>query len=638
MSHPQPPIPQRQFSPQHSPGTPTYQLPPTKRAKLSPGPPSNPASPYPTYAASPQATTPAAQSPAPSQPTNPQAPPSSLSATPYQQINGRSTSVGHTLTMPSASPTTTQAPPRNSTPTTSNFTHAIFSTAELAPITTDFAALPTLTPAITSMGPPTNPTAASSDALKQGSKPTTSKTVSYEMDDMLMGTGIDLDEEAEYLNNIESRGFPHHRPGKRDTFYGAGPANQPAQPTDAQTQEDHAAETADRVWNEAAERLAVSRSHEVANHLLEPGVVHKRLQEVASKFGLGLNLDLKPDGKSQYIGRFANPSDFPKPELKVLYQKGPDGGIVQTLGSFVPKDAFLIDQIALLSIGTKQRLRELLSDANKVATIRQTSSHGVVPEEWIDAAAPQPAPVGGAEGQSPRTGAESAVSPRANPHKRSADDISNGLPTPVSEAPASNFMVEAMLSINKASRNAEEGRLRKRLKRAEKVAEKDKEGGDGGSRAGSVAPGTPGSMTAEQGESKAPTKKESKKAAKLAEANSTTVNQTLGLFAGGKKKRYSWMTSAGGTGGASTPRPQGGGASGAPGSTAGGGNRATRGPLTKASVTHIGQFREDSDKGKNIQLRDWVAVLEERGFDHKSLQQAYGLMDKSTKAITESTT
>ncbi|KAL7624262.1 hypothetical protein AAE478_005822 [Parahypoxylon ruwenzoriense] len=643
MSHPQPPMAQRQFSPQQSPNTPTYQLPPTKRAKLSPGPPSNPGSPYPTYtAASPRSTTPAPtptamQSPAPpNQPSN-QAPPGSYS-TPYQQANGRTTTVGHTLTMPSTTPTPAQASTQPLTTNTANASHAPYSTAKLAPVAAPSTAPSPQAPAITNMGPPTMNLAASfpNDATRQASKPT-NKTVSYEMDDMLMGTGIDLDEEAEYLNNLESRGFPHYPPGRRDTFYGAGPANQPAQPTDARTQEELAAESADRAWNEAAERLAVTRTHEMTSHLLEPGIVHKRLQEVANKFGLGLNLDLKPDGKSQYIGRFANPSDFPKPEIKVLYQKGPDSGIVQTLGSFIPKEAFLIDQIALLSIGTKQCLRELLSDANKVATIRQTSSHGVIPEEWIDAAAPQPVRANGARGESPRTGAESAVSPRTNPLKRSADDLSNGLPTPISEAPTPNFMVESMLGLGKEARNAEEGRLRKRQKRSEKGADKDKEGGDGASRAGSVAPGTPGSIAAEQGEPKAPTKKESKKAAKLAEASSTTVNQTLGLFAGGKKKKYSWMTSSGGGSGASTPRTQAAGAPGTPGLTAGGGHRASRGPLTKAGVTHLGQFREDSDKGKNIQLRDWIVVLEEHSFDQKCLQQAYGLMDRSAKAPTEST-
>lgn len=211
----------------------------------------------------------------------------------------------------------------------------------------------------------------------------------------------------------------------------------------------------------------------------------------------------------------------------------------------------------------------------------------------------------------------------------SADEISNGLPTPISDAPPPNFLVEALEDVGKETRNAEEGRLKKRQKRQEKNDEK-RDGEDGGSRAGSVAPGTPGSI-APEGEAKPMTKKESKKAAKLAEISSTTVNQTLSMFAGGKKKKkYSWMTGGGPGSGASTPRPQGGpGQPGIPGGPAGTSNRAARGPLTRDSAHRLGAFREDSEKGKNIQLRDWVAALEDRDVDSTILQALYDKLDKS---------
>ncbi|KAI1474931.1 hypothetical protein F4774DRAFT_398822 [Daldinia eschscholtzii] len=647
MSHPQPTMPPRQFSPQqHSPNQ-SYQLPPNKRARLSPGPPSNPGSPYPNYAASPRATTPAATpmtlpSPAPAPNHNINQGPATTTTTtayntPYQQPNGRSASVGMTLTMPTAVSTPPLASPQPQTPSA---THAPYSNAKLAPVPTNTSFNSSGPPVITNMGPPTmNPAGSfsSNDATRQGPKPTSTKAdVTYDVDDMLVGTGIDLEEEAEYLNNLETRGFPNYPPGGSETLYGAGPINQPAQSTNAKTQEELAAESADKVWNEAAARLARTRTQEIANYLLEPGVVHKRMQDTASKYGLSLNLDLKPEG-GRYMGKMASPGGA-KPEIKVMYQKAPDGTMVQTLGSFIPHDAFLVDQIALLSISTKQHLRELLSDANRMATTRQKTSHGAVPSEWLDAAAIPSADANETQGEGPRTGVESAVSPRTNPLKRSADELSNGLPTPVSEASPSNPMVEAMMGTVKDARNAEEARLRKRLKRMEKSTDKDKEAGDSTSRAGSVAPGTPGSIAPESGELKAPTKKESKKAAKLAEASSTTVNQTLGLFAGGKKKKYSWMTNSGGPGsGASTPRPQATGAPGTPSSTATPSSKAPRGPLTKAGVTHLGQFREDSDKGKNIQLRDWVVVIEERGFDTKALQLAYDILDRSAKGTVENT-
>lgn len=143
-------------------------------------------------------------------------------------------------------------------------------------------------------------------------------------------------------------------------------------------------------------------------------------------------------------------------------------------------------------------------------------------------------------------------------------------------------------------------------------------------------------MAPEIGEIKPPTKKESKKMAKLAEASSTTVNTTLSLFAGGKKKKYSWMTSGAPGSGANTPR-QVPGAPGTPGAMGGAGSKG-RGPLTKSGVTGVGQFREDSDKGKNIQVRDWVTVLEHRGFEQKLLQDMYNIMDQSAKSSVESNT
>ncbi|KAJ8117246.1 hypothetical protein ONZ43_g4253 [Nemania bipapillata] len=221
------------------------------------------------------------------------------------------------------------------------------------------------------------------------------------------------------------------------------------------------------------------------HYLLEPGMVHKRMYDVAQKFGLGLNLDLKADGRSQYMGKFSHPAEFPKPELKVSFKENADGTstTIETCGSFIPKEALLVDQIALLSIGTKERLRDLLGDANRIAETRQKSSHGTIPNEWTDAAASSSPKVNGTHAEGTRTGAESAVSPRTNPLKRASSELgSNGLPTPVSETSSPNYLIESLVEIGKQSQSAEEGRLRKRQKRLEKSAEKDKEGAEAGSR------------------------------------------------------------------------------------------------------------------------------------------------------------
>jgi hypothetical protein len=209
------------------------------------------------------------------------------------------------------------------------------------------------------------------------------------------------------------------------------------------------------------------------------------------------------------------------------------------------------------------------------------------------------------------------------------------IPTPVSDAPKktsegvkmANDVVVALRAIATKERDFEEARLRKRQARAA--------GGDAASRQGSIVPGTPGSVAPESSE-KAPTKKEqTKKAqAKVNEAaNHAAANQTTNQFLGGggslwgKKKKYSWMNGGaggGGGGGASTPSrvmAQGGGHSiAAPPVPA---------KLTSDGVRRVGAWREDHDKGKGIQLRDWIAVLEDDGREKRALQLAYMNLDDS---------
>jgi hypothetical protein len=191
--------------------------------------------------------------------------------------------------------------------------------------------------------------------------------------------------------------------------------------------------------------------------------------------------------------------------------------------------------------------------------------------------------------------------------------------------------MEAVRDVAKTDRDVEEERLKKRQKRL------NPEPAAGGSRAGSVAPGTPGSGAAPETETaaKAPSKKELKKgaaAARLAEASSTaSANQTLstlmGSFGRKKKKEYSWLQKPGS--GASTPRAS---AADAAAAAAGAG---AKGP-EKTTLTldprypRLGTWREDKEKGKGVQLRDWVVALEMDGLEVRALQDAYLKLDAST--------
>ncbi|KAI1869464.1 hypothetical protein JX265_006554 [Neoarthrinium moseri] len=465
------------------------------------------------------------------------------------------------------------------------------------------------TPATGAMGPPL------ATAIKP---PVQAKTYAYDMDDTLQGTGINLDEEEQLMNEFEARtGFGAFPPRGRGSLFGAGPANQPPEDVQAKTQEELVAETADRAWNEAAHRYATSVVSEVLSQgFIHPGMMHYRMSKIAAHHNLELNLDPKPPNPSAPLGRFSHPNTWEKPEIRVTTKTSPDGTIVSTKGSFLPKDSYLIDQIALLSLATKERMGELLAEANLVACNRQQSAHGAIPQEWADAA-------------EPRGNMDSAVSPRTNPLKRPASELSNGLPTPVSEPSPTNQFAGTMVTLGKRTRDVEEARLRKRQKRAEQAAEREKNpDGANASRSGSVAPGTPGAAAPDQSETKPMSKKESKKAARLQDTSSVTVNSTVNQFMGRKGKKYSWMAGGGGGSGASTPRgPATGPASGAGGSS----GRNTKGPLTQDPSQKLGELREDSAKGKNIQMRDWVQALELHGrsTDYRVLQQAYIKLDRS---------
>lgn len=168
-------------------------------------------------------------------------------------------------------------------------------------------------------------------------------------------------------------------------------------------------------------------------------------------------------------------------------------------------------------------------------------------------------------------------------------------------------------------------------KRAERLA-----GSEGTSRQASVAP-SPASVAPEPTE-KAPTKKELKKNEKLKvndaishrDANTTTakfIGGGSGMF--GKKKKYSWMTggAAGTASGASTPGRAG--PVGAPSTPGGPAQPAPPEKLTADAARRLGTWREDKDKGRGIQVRDWIAVLEEDGREKRALQWCYLNLDQT---------
>lgn len=421
-------MPARPFSPpQPTPSPMNHQsqgltLPPNNHARLSPNPsPSQPASPYPVQQSSPyqqqQYAASPITSPMNSTATSPSYPNMALPAqngtyqnnTQYQN----STPYQNGVTTPSlALPDVRQS--FSSTPTT-----------PLAPATP----IPQYTPAMLApMAAPSTPAPATPGVMGPPSKPAERPTKEYEYDatDSLAGTGINIRDEEQALADYyagsfgqDSRyGFPANPPGGKGSFYGAGLANQPAQPTAAKTPAQLAAEAAERAWNDSAHNLASIRSNELKNPFLLIANLHRRAGDICKHHDLSLNLDLK--NPNQAMGKMKLPEVWPVPKLDVSTKTGPDGALVCTAGSWIPQDAYLVDQLALLSLATKHRIRDKLEEGFHVATARQKTAHGEVPADWADVAAPLPPSVGvvASPDSNVRAGGESAVSPRANPLKR----------------------------------------------------------------------------------------------------------------------------------------------------------------------------------------------------------------------------
>ncbi|PFH55841.1 hypothetical protein XA68_17525 [Ophiocordyceps unilateralis] len=623
MAQPQPQAAARAFSPpQHSPSpAPSqagYALPPNKRVRTD-GPSSQPGSPYPP---SPYAASPAAAVTSPMNAASPTFASTPLASATAPYINGNAPAG---LSLPGARGAST---PPVVTPQPAPTTAPLYTNAIMTPIAAT-AASPA--PAANVMGPPQRP----------AERPT--KDYEYDVTDSLAGTGIDLRAEEQYMSELYSNaldtgtdartGFAQYPPGGKSSFYGAGPANQPVGAAAAQNQEQLAAKAAEQAWAESSMRLAVQRTQEVNDPFLLVALLHRRTEKIAREHNLGLNLEMKNNGH----GKMRPPEQFPVPTVTVRTKPGPDSTMVETTGSFIPHDCFLVDQLALMSIATKHRLRELVEEADIIAVNRQKTAHGDVPEEWAPAAAPmnmeilEPMDWTDAPAEAGGVGEGGPTSP-----KRSSDDANLGddLAAPTKKFPKiSSTMTVSMRDRARQEREWEEARLRKRQRRKEGGAD----AGSTNSRAGSVAPGTPGSMAPEP--EKTLTKKEMKKnqALKAAEANShANQNLTSSMFAGlggkgglfGKKKTgktYDWMNVGRSGGGASTPSRATPGVKGPNGTT---GNTVSAGhSLTTEGRNRLGTWREDREKGKMIQLRDWITVLERDGRGSKALSSAYVRLD-----------
>lgn len=257
-------------------------------------------------------------------------------------------------------------------------------------------------------------------------KPVDKPKDDVDMIDVLAGTGINLQEEEQYMFQISSSfgsgfqssqstngsgpSFTQFPPGNEASFFGAGPANAAADAPSTQSQEEYIQKLAEKAWADAAYNLAVSQGSEFNGPFLSTNRLHQKMDDMSAKHGLRLN---RVD--RNMMGQFAQPRDFhsTRPTVAVQTATGPGMMMATVNGNFVPADVMLSDQVALISLACKHRLRLLLEEATKLGRGRQTGSHGIVPEEWTDVAVESNLAVANSvpEGEI-RAGWESAVSPR----------------------------------------------------------------------------------------------------------------------------------------------------------------------------------------------------------------------------------
>jgi hypothetical protein len=268
------------------------------------------------------------------------------------------------------------------------------------------------------------------------SKPAERDNGSEDQMDVLAGTGVDIRAEESYAMSFHSgsfksqpafsqsgpnttgQAFTQFPPGQPSQFYGAGPASQPGQATSQETQDEVAKKVADQAWAAAAMELARSRDHELKNPHMDVIKVWRRIDKIAKDHGLQLNTTENADTR---MGKIVPAGQLTSGNVNVQTATGPDGSIMTTSGLFLPEGTALIDQLALMSLATNQRLRILLEDAVALARGRRTASHGVIPPEYADVAEATSVNAGTAVPDGAvRSGWESAVSPYSNPMNRTS--------------------------------------------------------------------------------------------------------------------------------------------------------------------------------------------------------------------------
>ncbi|KAF2653069.1 hypothetical protein K491DRAFT_565558, partial [Lophiostoma macrostomum CBS 122681] len=375
-----------------------------------------------------------------------------------------------------------------------------------------------------------------------------------DISDVLTGSGIDLKAEEEALSlsyrNVgtsfnasqgsRSTVSPHgsfnnwSQAGTHGAFQGSGPLSQ------AITQEEQEAELV-RKHTEAARALAETSQAPLSDPFLHAVTLRHTLAKRAYDNSVQVNLD----------GLFDKIPDVPQNVSRTALN-GPNGESIVKLqaDSLLTQGAPLVDILSLVSLAAEDRIRTILEDAFTLAQGRRTTSHGVVPPNLADlaragegtqTARAVPTNISKTAWEAP----ESAVSPMTV--TASKHPSAGRLPTPPTDAPPTpqatvafpNHVAAALKRRAEEDYKFEEARIAKRQKRLQGNAATPAET----PAVAPVALPTEASVKA--------AKKQQDRQNKLNQTDEVLhrkANETASMALGMGKKKYSWLTGGGGGG------------------------------------------------------------------------------------------
>lgn len=261
-------------------------------------------------------------------------------------------------------------------------------------------------------GPAPPPTAAPAPAppgsMGPPSRPVEKPTDAAELTDVLASSGIDVKEEEAYLTNsyaptaMQAQQPPRPQPPVMTTSFTSqvstpGTAStvtsfdlsQGRPPTTQESTYIAESQTFKDPNEPTAENTLAARRAQY--HLQDPFLLTKVLEQKLQKRGFELGVRIPTEGLFHPVPGRPQPIEVTGPDGSSTVRKG------QTIVN--QEGAPLVDILTLMSLCCEERLRMVIEYASTLAKSRRLHSHGAVPEEWKDVAAPAPEP-------------DSAVSPK----------------------------------------------------------------------------------------------------------------------------------------------------------------------------------------------------------------------------------